>query len=68
MAIEEHKADKKTWQEIKARCISTMSRDDFLLMCELHSKHLKHRYHEPCTCNKRTLRKWIADLDKRLLN
>jgi hypothetical protein len=60
--------DKIIWQGIKYRTTTKMTNEDFKLMCTLHSKHFNHKYHEPCTCNKSNIRKWIEDLDKALLN
>ena len=59
--------DKIIWQGVKHRTTSKMSNSDFKIMCQLHSKYFNHKYHEPCTCNKRTLRNWIQQLDNKLL-
>ena len=59
--------DKIIWQGIKYRTSTKMTNEDFKLMCTLHSKYFNHKYHEPCTCNKRILRKWIEDLNIILL-
>ena len=59
--------DKIIWGGIKYRTTTRMTNEDFKLMCTLHSKYFNHRYHEPCTCNKSNIRKWIEQLDNRLL-
>ena len=59
--------DKIIWQGVKQRTKTTMSNQDFKIMCQLHSKYFNHRYYEPCTCNKRILRSWIHQLDNKLL-
>ena len=59
--------DKIIWQGVKHRTTSKMSNSDFKIMCQLHSKYFNHKYHEPCTCNKRILRNWIQQLDNKLL-
>lgn len=64
----EYKLDKKTWEETRARITTKMQHDDFIIMCQLHSKYYEHKYYVPCTCNKRLLRKWIKELDSKLLN
>ena len=45
--------DKIIWQGVKQRTTSTMSNEDFKIMCNLHSRHFNHKYSEPCTCNKK---------------
>ncbi len=59
--------DKIIWQGIKHRTKTRMTNEDFKLMCTLHSKYFNHKYYEPCTCNKRNIRKWIEQLDNKLL-
>ena len=59
--------DKIIWQGIKYRTTTKMTNEDFKLMCTLHSKYFNHKYHEPCTCNKSNIRKWIEQLDNKLL-
>jgi hypothetical protein len=59
-------ADKIEWQEISLRSTHKLSNEDFRVMCQLHSKYFNHRYNEPCTCNKSTLRNWIEQLNNKL--
>jgi len=59
--------DKIIWQGVKQRITSTMSNEDFKIMCKLHSKYFNHKYSEPCTCNKRRLRQWIEELNNKLI-
>lgn len=60
--------DKIIWQGVKQRTTSTMSNEDFKIMCKLHSKYFNnHKYSEPCTCNKKMLRNWIQQLDEKLI-
>lgn len=60
--------DKIIWNGVKQRITSKMSNEDFKIMCRLHSKYLNNnKYHEPCTCNKRIVRKWIEQLNNELL-
>ena len=59
--------DKIIWQGVKHRTTSTMSNEDFKIMCKLHSKYFNHKYSEPCTCNKRRLRQWIEQLNDKLI-
>ena len=59
--------DKSIWNGVKQRMTSTMSNEDFKIMCKLHSKYFNHKYSEPCTCNKRRLRQWIEELNNKLI-
>jgi len=59
--------DKIIWNGVKERMTSTMSNEDFKIMCKLHSKCFNHKYSEPCTCNKRRLRQWIEELNNKLI-
>ena len=59
--------DKIIWNGVKERMTSTMSNEDFKIMCTLHSKYFNHKYSEPCTCNKRRLRQWIEELNNKLI-
>lgn len=58
--------DKVIWAGVKQRTTSRMANEDYKIMCKLHSKYFNHKYHEPCTCNKSNIRKWIRDLDELL--
>jgi hypothetical protein len=36
--------DKIIWQGVKQRTTSTISNEDFKIMCKLHSKYFNHKY------------------------
>lgn len=59
--------DKIIWQGVNHRITNKISNEDYKLMCRLHAKYFNHKYNEPCTCNKKILRKWILDLNEKLL-
>ena len=59
--------DKIIWQGVKQRMTSTMSNEDFKIMCKLHSKYLIISIVSLCTCNKRRLRQWIEELNDKLI-
>ena len=58
--------DRIIWNGVRERITSTMSNQDFKIMCKLHAKHFNHKYSEPCTCNKRIIRQWIFQLNEKL--
>ena len=56
------------WNEVRKRITTVMSRQDYKIVCQLHSKYYNHKYKEPCTCNKKRVRQWISDIDSKLYN
>lgn len=36
---------------------------EFELVCQLHAEYYKHSYYKPCTCNPKTIKNWIKDLN-----
>ena len=36
---------------------------EFELVCQLHAEYHKHNYYKPCTCNPKTIKQWIKDLN-----
>ena len=58
--------DKIIWNGVKQRITSTMSNEDFKIMCKLHSKYFNHKYSEHGCCNKGRLRQWIEELNNKL--
>ena len=40
-----------------------LSAKEFELVCQLHAKYYKHKYHKPCTCNPKKIVQWIKDLN-----
>ena len=62
--MEQDKAlDKKLWQQVTKRIGNNLDHDDFLIMCKLHAKYKKHKYHEPnfCSCNAKRMNPWIKE-------
>lgn len=52
------------WEKFNAEVKSTISPEDVKLISELHSKYFKHKFHIPCSCNPKTIVRWIDDLNK----
>ena len=58
------KYDYKDWEEFRLGANrDTISPVEFTLVCELHSKYYKHSFYRPCTCDPRTVNKWIKDFN-----
>tara|TARA_R110002020_G_scaffold172762_3_gene363200 strand:+ start:3908 stop:4117 length:210 start_codon:yes stop_codon:yes gene_type:complete len=55
--------DFKKWEKFRLSKKSTISRSEYKLVCDLHSKYYKHKFYEPCTCSPKTINKWIKELN-----
>jgi hypothetical protein len=58
-----NKYDFKDWEIFRLSKKSTISREEFTMVCKLHSTYYKHKYYEPCTCNPKLINKWIQELN-----
>lgn len=56
--------DRIDWYKFKATVKQTLNRKQFELVCLLHAKYFNHRFYKPCTCNPKTIKLWIDQLDK----
>jgi hypothetical protein len=59
--------NQQTWQQVRQRISNKVTNVDFKTLCKLHAETFKHKYLEPCTCNKAKIRDWIDELDNELL-
>lgn len=55
--------DKIDWYKFINKKSNKVSRKEYLMICELHSKYYKHSYYEPCTCRPTTIKQWIAQIN-----
>mgnify|MGYP001120901742 CR=1 FL=1 len=62
-----HTKEYLLWQDVKSRITSKMNRNDYKILCELHSELFKHKYYEPCTCSPKKIRQWIKEVDNRII-
>ncbi len=58
-----NKYDFKRWEEFRLSKKSTISREEFEMVCQFHSTYYKHPMHHPCTCNPKLINKWIKELN-----
>ena len=61
--VEFEKEDRTDWGEFRMDKKQHLSPVEFELLCQLHAKYYKHTYYKPCTCNPKTIVKWIKDLN-----
>lgn len=57
------KLDELDWAKFRSSKKSTISHKEFTMVCELHSKYFKHKFYKPCTCNPKTIKQWIAQIN-----
>lgn len=57
-------SDKKIWLDFKENVYKKLTPEYRKILCKLHSKYFFHKYSEPCTCNGRIYKMWIADIDR----
>jgi len=55
--------DRLDWEKFKASSNNTLSIEEVKIVSELHAKYYKHPYHIPCSCNPKTMVKWIKELN-----
>lgn len=57
------KKDFVLWENFRMGTKSHLEPNEFELVCKLHAKYYKHSYYTPCTCNPKTIKQWIKDLN-----
>lgn len=57
------KVDRLDWYQFTNTLSNKITQKQFELICKLHAKYYNHRYYKPCTCNPKTIKTWIAQLN-----
>jgi hypothetical protein len=57
------KLDRLNWEKFRNNTKNVLSKEEFVLVCELHAKYYKHKYYKPCTCSPKKIKSWIAQLN-----
>jgi len=55
--------DYTKWGLFRTSKRKSLTGKEFEMVCQLHALYKKHNYYKPCTCNPRTIKAWIADLN-----
>ena len=58
-----NKQDYAKWENFRMGTKSYLEPREFELVCKLHAEYHKHNYYKPCTCNPKTIKQWIKDLN-----
>ena len=56
--------DFEHWSKFRLDTKQHLSAAEFELVCQLHAKYFKHKYHKPCTCNPKKIKLWIKQLNE----
>ena len=56
--------DRIDWMKFRSDKKQHLDSSEYELICQLHSKYYGHKFYKPCTCNPKTIVKWIKDLNK----
>ncbi len=56
--------DRATWEDFKAIVTNKLTPEYRNILCTFHAQYYNHKYNEPCTCNGKIYRMWIADIDR----
>ncbi len=56
--------DKKDWLKFLGNTTKNLSKEEVLLVSELHAKYFKHKLQIPCSCSPKTIQGWIYDINK----
>jgi len=56
--------DYKKWELFRKSKRKSLLTREFEMVCQLHAIYQKHSYYKPCTCNPKTIVRWINDLNE----
>jgi hypothetical protein len=56
--------DKIWWKQFRDNLRNTVSNDEYLVICELHSFYFNHPLVKPCKCNPEVIQSYIDDLNE----
>tara|TARA_R110000868_G_scaffold392431_1_gene663053 strand:- start:3197 stop:3418 length:222 start_codon:yes stop_codon:yes gene_type:complete len=58
------KLDYSEWKKFREGSGSVISHNEYILLCEMHSKYFEHKMYRPSKCcGQKTLNKWISELN-----
>jgi len=56
--------DRVKWEAFREKKRNSLTNKEFEMICQLHAEYLNHTYYKPCTCNPKTIKRWIQDLNE----
>ncbi len=58
------KEQRDRWKPYAKILSGNMTPKHYKLICELHADLYAHKYHEPCGCSPKRLRKWVDQINE----
>ncbi len=58
------KKDYQKWSKFRSVNKNQITKQEFKLICELHSKYKNHKYFEPCSCSPKKINLWIKQINE----
>ena len=55
--------DQTSWEKFREKKRNSITQGELETISRLHAKYFNHSFYKPCTCNPKTINKWIADLN-----
>lgn len=60
------KEDRILWEAfLNRKKQNEINRKEIELIARLHAELYRHKYNEPCTCNGKIYKQWIAEINKK---
>lgn len=56
------KEDYDKWTVFLSSTKDRINSKEFEMICQLHANYFNHKYYKPCTCNPKTILKWIKQI------
>ncbi len=57
------KADRIKWEAFKAVKKTTITHEEYEMVCQFHAKYFNHKIDYPCKCSPKRINSFIADLN-----
>lgn len=56
--------DRVWWEAFREKKKNSITNEEFEMIAKLHSEYMNHTFYKPCTCNPKTIKTWIEDLNE----
>ena len=59
------RSDYRDWEAFRNAKTNTITHDEYVLICTLHSDYYEHKMYRPSKCcGQKTLNKWVKELNE----
>ena len=59
-----NKTEYKYWTKFRSSIKDTINKAELNKISQIHSRIFNHKFYVPCTCNPKTIQKWITDINE----